>query len=298
MIADLRYFVAEALTSMSRNRAVSLLSIGTIAVALTLLGAFFYFSTNLSAQILRWSSEVQVQVYLLDDLDATALATVRARLEADPAVERIEHVPKEEALARFRSYFADLADLPDALGTNPLPASFEVRLREGSRGPEEVGAFAAALRGQPGVEDVHYDTAWVERLHSLAAVAASAGYLLGGVLLIAATFTTSNVIRLALLSRRDEIEILRLVGATRAFIRGPFLMEGLLQGALGGGLALALLGGLHLTLRRAGGANPFLTLLTERFLPGPQALALAAVGGMLGLAGAFLAVRKFLGRHI
>jgi cell division transport system permease protein len=298
MIADLRYFVAEALTSMSRNRAVSALSIGTIAVALTLLGAFLYFSTNLSAQLDRWSSEVQVQVYLLDGLDATALEAVRKRLEADPAVERIEHVPKEVALARFRSYFADLADLPDALGTNPLPASFEVRLKEGSRGPQEVEAFAASLRGQAGVEDVHYDTAWVERLHSLSAVAAAAGYLLGGVLLIAATFTTSNVIRLALLSRRDEIEILRLVGATRGFIRGPFLMEGLVQGTVGGLLALAFLGGLHLTVRRAGGANLFLALLTERFLPGPQAAALAAAGGVMGLAGAFLAVRKFLGRHV
>jgi cell division transport system permease protein len=297
MIADLRYFVAEALTSMSRNRAVSALSIGTIAVALTLLGAFLYFSANLSGQLARWSSEVQVQVYLLDGLDTAKLDALRQRLESDPAVERIEHVPKEEALARFRSYFADLADLPDALGTNPLPASFEVQLKEGRRSPEEVESFAAGLRGQPGVEDVHYDTAWVERLHSLSAIAAGAGYLLGGVLLIAATFTTSNVIRLALLSRRDEIEILRLVGATRGFIRGPFLMEGLLQGTLGGVLALSVLGGVHLMIRRAGSGNLFLALLTDRFLPGPQAAALAAAGGMMGLAGAFLAVRRFLGRH-
>lgn len=298
MIADLRYFVAEALTSMARTRAISALSIGTIAVALSLLGAFLYVATNLTAQISRWSSEVQVQIYLLDEIEAVTLAKLRERLEADPAVERIEHIAKEEALARFRSYFADLADLPDALGANPLPASFEVRLKEGRRGPEEVAAFAAALRGQPGVEDVRYDAAWVERLQSLSALAAAAGYLLGGVLLIAATFTTSNVIRLALLSRRDEIEILRLVGATRTFIRGPFLMEGLVQGTLGGVLALMLLGGLHLTIRRAAGANPFLALLTEQFLPRSQALAVAAAGGVMGLAGAYLAVRKFLGRHV
>jgi len=298
MIADLRYFVAEAFTSMNRTRAISALSIGTISVALTLLGAFLYFSTNLSAQLARWGSEVQVQVYLRDDLDAATLARLRERLDKDPAVERVEHVPKEEALARFRSYFSDLADLPEALGSNPLPASFEVRLREGSRGPAEVSAFAAALRGEAGVEEVRYDAAWVERLHSLSALAAGAAYLLGGVLLIAATFTTSNVIRLALLSRRDEIEILRLVGATRGFIRGPFLMEGLLQGTLGGLLALALLGALHLALGRASGASPFLALLVERFLPGPQIVGVAAAGGSMGLVGAYLAVRKFLGRHI
>ena len=88
------------------------------------------------------------------------------------------------------------------------------------------------------------------------------------------------------------------MGATRAFIRGPFLMEGLLQGTLGGALALSLLGGLHLTIRRAGGANLFLALLTDSFLPGRQAAGLAAAGGLMGLAGAFLAVRKFLGRHV
>jgi cell division transport system permease protein len=136
----------------------------------------------------------------------------------------------------------------------------------------------------------------VKRLDSLVKVAGGAGTFFGAVLLVAATFTTSNVIRLAMYSRRDEVEILQLVGATRAFIQGPFLLEGLLQGLMGGLLALGLLGGTHLTLTAMvpASGNLFLRLLTAGFLDAWTATALVLGGGAMGFIGSLFAVRKFL----
>jgi len=289
------YFVNEALTSMRRNRGISMLAVATIGIALTMLGGFLYVSANFSALVDRWSREIQLNVYLLDDATDAAVEGLRERLEGLPEVEDVRYVSKEEALARFREYFADLRDLPDALGSNPLPASLEVRLREEARSPETVARLARGLSGMPGVEDIQYDTGWVERLDAIIHLASAVGYLVGALLLIAATFTTSNVIRLALYSRRDEVGILQLVGATRTFIQGPFLVEGLLQGLMGGLLALLLLGAGHLAVRMAPAeAGVLMQIATERFLGPEWILGLLALGAGMGLAGSFLAVRRFL----
>jgi len=294
MIAALRYFVAEAVTSMRRSRAISLLAIGTIGVALALLSSFLYLSANVRAAIASWERDVQVDVYLRDGIGEEERGAVLEAARRQPGVERAEYVSKEEALSRFRSAFADLADLPAALGFNPFPASLEVKLQDGHRTPAEVGRIAAALRKHPGVEEVLYDTGWVARLHALVNLASGAAFLLGGILVLAATFTTANVIRLALFSRRDEIEILQLVGATRGFIRGPFLVEGALAGIAGALAALAALAGAHLGIRAAAPGAPLVQMATARFLDLGASAGLVAGGGLLGLAGSFLAVRRFL----
>jgi len=294
MIANLRYFVGEALTSMNRSRGVSVLAVATIAIALGILGTFLYLSSNVNDVVIRWSREVQLSVYLGDDVDATQVETLLERLRREPRVESATYVSKDEALARFRTYFEDLSDLPEKLGDNPLPASVEVRLVEGKHEPAEIEKLAADFAGLEGVEDVEYDTGWVERLDSLVQLVSGAGFLLGGILLLAATATTSNVIRLALFSRQDEIEILRLVGATRRYIQGPFLVEGILQGFAGGLLAIAALAASHLTIRAAADVNLFVRLATARFLDPAPALAVVVAGAVMGFVGAYLAVRKYL----
>ena len=289
------YFFSEALSSMGRSRGVSTLAVVTIGIALSMLGGFLYVSANFSALVARWSQEIQLNVYLDDDIQEADLEALRGELGSDPAVERVEHVSKQEALERFRAYFTDLRDLPEVLGSNPLPSSLEVRLAEGKREPEDIARLAAAIQDLPGVEEVQYDTAWVDRLHAMVRLASVAGYVVGGILLLAATFTTSSVIRLALYSRRDEVDILHLVGATRSFIQGPFLVEGLLQGLLGGLLAVAVLGAVHLSVHAAPeSAGALVQIATERFLGAGAVAGLLLVGGTMGLTGSFLAVRKFL----
>lgn len=297
MSSPLRYFLAEAATSMNRSRGVSLLAVGTIAIALTILGAFLYLSGNVSSVVARWRQEVQVNLYLLDGLEPETLRALEGRLRRDPAVEQVAYISKEEALARFRSYFAEMEDLARTLEVNPLPASFEVRLIPHHRSPEAVRRFATSLASLDGVEEVQYDTGWVRRLHSLVQLTSGAGYLLGGILLAAAMFTTSNVIRLAMFSRRDEVEILQLVGATRGFIQGPYVAEGMLQGLLGGLVAVLVLGGAHQTLNAyESTSGPFLRLMTAHFLGAWAVLGVVGVGAVMGLVGSLFAVRKFLGR--
>jgi len=292
----LRYFLAEALTSMRRGLGISLLAIATISIALTILGVFLYFSGNLSTVVQRWSEEVQVNIYLQDDISSDDRRLIETRLQEEPVVEAMMFVPKEIALQRFQKDFSELGSLARLLEANPLPASFEVRLHPEHRNPDALQRFALSLESLQGVEDVDYDTGWVKRLDSLVKVASGAATFFGVVLLVAATFTTSNVIRLAMYSRRDEVEILLLVGATRRFIQGPFLLEGLLQGLTGGLLSLAVLGATHLTLTAMvpSSGNLFLRLLTSGFLAPWTAASLILGGGVMGFIGSLFAVRKFL----
>jgi cell division transport system permease protein len=151
------------------------------------------------------------------------------------------------ALERFKKTFSDMAGAVDNLGGNPLPASFEVRLRAGR--DASVDALADTVRALAGVADVRYDRQWLARLAQGVRVLRGLGLLLGTVLTAAAALTVANVVRLALFARRDELDIMELVGAPQAYIRGPFVMEGTLQGGIGALAAVAALGAGFLLLR-------------------------------------------------
>ena len=237
----LAYFLEEALTSLLRSRLISALSIGTIGVSLFVLGAFLTVASNLNAVVARWTQKVQITVYLRDDAEPRARALRRERLHEDAAVASSTAVGRDEALARFRALVRDLRTLPDDLGENPFPESIEITLKPERQSADEVRRLAAELQAAPGVEEVQYDLLWIQRLATAVRLVRGLGGVLGGILALAGVFTISNVIRLTVYARQDELDIMRLVGATRAYVRGPFVVEGMLQGGLGGLLAVALL---------------------------------------------------------
>jgi cell division transport system permease protein len=244
----LRYAFDEAVASLRRGWRSGLLSTGTIAVALFVLGAFLLLTSNLERLGDEWSEAAQMSVYLADGITVDDTKQVEALLAPGPAVESFRYVSKSEALQAFRQTFGDLAAGIDSLERNPLPASYEVRLTARPGGGDEAERLADVLRQAPGVDDVRYDRQWLERLSSAVSVVRTIGFVLGAVLIFAAALTVANVVRLALFARRDEIEIMQLVGAPQAFIRGPFVMEGVLQGGLGAILALALLAAVFLAV--------------------------------------------------
>ncbi len=151
-----------------------------------------------------------------------------------------EPVSKEEALRRFRQNFPTLADAAGDLPANPLPASFEIRLRP-EASPSDIESLARSAAGLPGVADVRYDRQWIERLMRAAGAVRTGGFTLAALLVFAAALTVASVVRFALVARREEIHIMQLVGAPIAYIRGPFVVEGLIQGGIGAIVALVVL---------------------------------------------------------
>jgi len=245
----LRYAIEEAAISLWRGKQAGLLSTATIALALFVLGGFLVVTANLQRLGAEWSNSAELSVYLKDEVTPAERRAVEAVLVPGDVVASLEYLSKADALARFKQTFGELAATMDAAGENPLPASIEVRLRPGPGASAAVDRLGSQLRQMAGVADVRYDRQWLNRVLSAIAIVRGVGLVLGAVLTIAAALTVANVVRLALYARRDELEIMQLVGAPQAFIRGPFVMEGVLQGGVGALLALAALGVAFVTLR-------------------------------------------------
>jgi cell division transport system permease protein len=285
------YFVSEAATSLWRSRLVNAVSIGTIAVSLFVLGAFLTVASGLGAMVTRWTEKVQVIVYLEDGTEDRVRESLENRLREDPAVGSVDHVTREQALARFREMFRDLSALPEDLGENPFPASLEVTLRADRQSPAEVQRMARAFAGVPGVREIQYDLLWIERLATGVRLVRGVGAFLGGILVLAGIFTISNVIRLTIYAREDELDIMRLVGATRAYVKGPFVAEGVIQGGLGGLAAAALLWVALAWLSRGLAASDLLG--RTAFAVPPGVVLLLVAGGMaVGLAGSLLSLAR------
>ena len=244
-----RYALEEAIGSLWRGRQSGLLSTLTIALALFVLGGFLIVTANLERLSAEWSDAAEMSVYLKDDATTTDRRAIEALLTPGDLVASHEYVSKADALVRFKQTFTDLAGAADTLGDNPLPASYEVKLKSGPSAATAVDALGARLRQTSGVADVRYDRQWLNRVLSAITILRAAGFVLGTVLTVAAALTVANVVRLALYARRDELDIMQLVGAPQAFIRGPFVMEGVLQGGIGALLALAALATVFFALR-------------------------------------------------
>jgi len=291
LLRAVHYFLSEALTSLWRSRLMNAVSIGTIAVSLFVLGAFLTVANRLGDVVSHWTQKVQVIVYLEDGIEDRVRASLENRLKDDPAVESIELVSREQALARFREMFRDLSALPEDLGENPFPASLEVSLKAQRQSSDEVRRLARAFGAVPGVREIQYDLLWIDRLATGVKLVRGIGAFLGGILVLAGIFTISNVIRLTIYAREDELDIMRLVGATRAYVKGPFVAEGMLQGGLGGLVAALLLWAAFGWLAGALSASELLGR-TSLAPPGSIALLLVVGGMAVGVAGSLLSLSR------
>ena len=291
----LRYAFDEAFVSLWRGKGTGLLSTGTIAVAMFVLGGFLLATANLQQLGDEWSRSAEMSVFLEDSATAADRAIIEGLIAPGPVVAGFEFVSKAQALERFKQTFADLASTIDTLEGNPLPASYEVRLQpEANDSPEGVGTLATALRSAHGVVDVRYDRQWLDRLLTSIDIVRTIGLVLAAVLIVAASLTVATVVRLSLHARRDELEIMQLVGAPRAYIRGPFVMEGLLQGGIGAAVALLLLLVVFYAVRERY-LTPLaaaINLSSVRFLSFGLWLLLLGGGMLVGCLGGWVASRR------
>lgn len=288
----LRYFLREAWVSLVRSWKVSLLAILTIAVSLFIGGLLLLTTTNVSQVVEDWRTRAKVLIYLDPAVPPAAVNELRKEVEALPWVRSVELTDAEAARNRFQETFPSLAELAEGWDEEPLPASLEIEFDPVTMGKAELESWSESMRGRPYVELVDDDRDWLAQLTTLIAVARGVGLSLGVLLLAAAVFTIASVIRLTAYLYQEEIAIMRIVGATEFFIRGPFWVEGFLQGLLGGGLALAGLYGTFLALRSQYAVSPWGQLLLAEFVSAPHQALMLLVGAAAGLAGAVLSLRR------
>ncbi|MEE8580640.1 MAG: permease-like cell division protein FtsX [Myxococcota bacterium] len=276
----------SALRGMQSSPVTSAVAVGTITITLVLIGSFALLVANMQGLVERFSEELQVVAYLSDELDANDVRALAGRVSSIEGVQGVEIVSPDEALERLQISLGS-AELLEGLEENPLPPSLEIVLQPNRRTPEGLDAVVQALDGLPGVADLSNGQQWVEGYARAVALMRSATLGLGGVLGVAALLIVANTIRLAVYARADEIEILSLVGASRTFIRVPFLIEGTLQGAAGGALALLLLYAAFLLLLPEVhyGLELFLGNRPPRFFQMAESVTLIGGGAGLGLLG-------------
>jgi cell division transport system permease protein len=286
------YFFREAAVNLVRSWRISLLAMSTIGVSLFIGGALLLVTNNLATLVAEWRREAKVVVYLRPGDTPAATSPLVAELRRPPWVESVSLVSAVEARRRFESYFPSVADLIQGWGEEPLPASYEVAFDPGRVEDEPFSAWTARLRADERVAMVDDDRDWVRQLEGVLQVTRAVGLTLVAILLVAATFTIASVIRLTAYLYRDEIGIMRLVGATELFIRGPFYVEGLLQGLAGGALAM---GGLFAAYVFALPHVPAVWIgsaLTASFLPPAHQALLVALGAVAGFVGAVTSLRR------
>lgn len=290
-LATLAFLSREGAVSFWRNGLMSLAAVTSMLAALLAFGGALVSLWNLQHLAARVEAQLVVVAYLRDGLSAAEVESARRRASDLAGVREVVFVPREEALRRLEQALGGV-ELEEAVRRNPLPHTLEVRPER----PQDLARVADSLRSVPGVEEVTYGEDATDRLLALTRLVRAGGAAAVAVLAVVATVVSTNALRLTVLARQREIEIMRLVGASSWFVRGPFLVEGVLQGTAAGLCAVALWAGFYPWLvGKAQQAWPFLPVLGPGQVLAPLAAALLAAGLALGLLGAVVSVGRFVG---
>lgn len=239
----LLYLLREAMNNLRVNRGNVLIGIVTTAFTLVCFGVFLLLYLNLKSVTGTLQGDVEVIVYLDPGASEQVVSLVQKRLETEPAAVTLTFVSKERALREFSEQFPEESLLLEGMDVNPLPASVVVNLSPRFLDTESLGAFAERVKQLPGVTHVAYSQDWVDTLTLVVSYFELGAVVIGMILAMATVTIIANTIRLSLYTRKEEIEILRLIGATGVFIATPYVIEGTILGAMGGGLSLAVLKG-------------------------------------------------------
>lgn len=273
----------DALITFQRSPLLSALGVTTIAFSLFAFGLFGLVALNIREALDRLEDRVEIRAFVIDGATPEQIAQASSDIAGYPEVLSAAAVTQEQALARAKQELGDFRDVFDGAA---LPASIDVKLKVGQRDPLTVKRVAARVKAFPFVDDVRYGEEWIERLYRLRNVAGVAGIALGLSFALVSMIIIGATIRMAVLARAREISIMRLVGATDAYIRRPFLLEGLAKGVTGGLLALLLTWLARLLIDRY--------VITTVFFDARIILLFLVFGALLGLIGSAVSV----GRHL
>jgi len=290
------YFLLRALANIRQNIFVNVVTIGTITLALLIVSLFLLVFVNLENAAENWSERVQVTVYFDRELTIQEQTMLRGKIKALPETSSVSYVSRDEALKRFKNRLRGQETLLEGVRPEVLPTSFEISLKRAHRDTQGVENFVASLKRVPGITEVQYGEEWVRRFNSFLNFMRLLGALLVGFLILAVVFIVSNTIKLTIYARRDEIEVMSLVGATSFFIKAPFLLEGLMQGLAGAIISICLLLGLYVGFLHNAGSFLTFNLVSSGlgFLPPEYIGGIILSGAILGFTGSLTSLKRFV----
>ena len=286
-------YLKRAIDDIRQNRFLNLVTIVTIALSILIVSAFVLFFINTSDLMSAWKKGVRIMVYLESSTPAAEIPALQKKLASMYGVEQVNYISKEDALNRMKGQMKRQSSLLDNLKENPLPDAFEIRMTAATQGWDRLEKIALQIESLSHVDEVEYGRRWIGRFTHVINLFTLAGYALGTLFFMAAVFFVANTIRLVLYSRRHEIEIMRLVGAEDPFIKAPFYIEGIIQGALGGAIGLVALFIAFLLISSSVQPVSGAEMLQIRFLPLPLLAGILLSGMLVGWLGCFVSLKQF-----
>jgi cell division transport system permease protein len=285
-------FLIRAFKEIFSNLFLNAVTMVTIAFSVLMVSAFLLFFVNVEAMVSAWIQDIRIMAYLRQDVSGDDISEIQFKLEAIEGVKAVRFVSREEAMEEFRTQLKHQASLVQNLKENPLPDAFEIQVLPEFQSWDKTETIAIKINALLPIEDVEYGQQWLERFTSIFKLFELAGYALAGLFFMASVFFVSNTIRLALYSRRDEIEIMQLVGASDGFITGPMYFKGMFQGLLGGAIGLSVL---FFAFRLiSSNITQTFSEIQVCFLPVNLQIGIVVVSMMTGWLGCYLSLRRFL----
>jgi cell division transport system permease protein len=287
---NLAFFLREAFKNMRLNLLMTMTAVTTTAVCVLVLGIAILVSAHVEGIVRQIGQDVSITAFFPDDMTEKKMEDIRSSVESYPEVNSVTYVSKEQALDRFKEMMADQPDIYEGIGSNVLPASLEIQLKD----PRTSQAVADKLRAE-GFTELSYPQQTIERLNTVTDYIIWALRAATFLFFVASTMLIFNTIRLSIFARRKEIEVMKLVGASDGFVRAPFVLEGLVQGLIGAALAALLVVWANLIfVSWAHEALPFVPVSSDAVDTLLVLLVLIAVGAIVGILGSFFSVRRFL----
>jgi len=287
-------YFKRALKDIINNRFLNAVTIITIALSVLIISAFILFFVNTSDLMNSWKEGIRLMVYLKSGVQEDNRLEIKYKIQNMDGVRDARFISKDEALERFKKQMKRQSSLLLNLKQNPLPDAFEIHMAASSQNSEKIELLASQIETLPYIEEVEYGQLWLGRFTGIFNLFRLAGYAMGCLFFMATVFIVANTIRLVLYSRREEVEIMQLVGAADRFIKGPFYIEGLIQGALGGFIGLVVLFFTFIYVSSSVEQDFSFNLLNIRFLS-PGIIFLIIIGSMfVGWFGCYLSLKQYL----
>ena len=284
----------RAIEDIFKNRFQNLITIITISLSILIVSAFVLFFINTNEFMNIWKKGIRVMAYLKADVIPSEVSSLKHRIQSMDGVQSVQFVSKQDALSKLSAQMKRQASIFENLSQNPLPDAFEIWMQTPQNNWEHIESTAIALEAIDQIEEVEYGQAWLGRFSNIINLFRLVGYTLGSIFFMATVFIVANTIRLVIYSRSDEVEIMRLVGAADHFIKIPFYIQGIVQGALGGFLGLGVLFIAFQLLNTSVQTQYFSEFFQMRFLPPMMLAAIVGASMLMGWLGCYLSLKQYL----